>query len=142
MSFCITNDAEQNHVAQEVGMHEGRVIAIVDDDESFRAALEMFLTTSGFQISAFASGEEFLRSAELQMVGCAILDFEMPGMNGLAVLRQLRVLGLRLAVIVVTAHGESGVEERARAEGAIAFLRKPLDHEKLLRAVDSALGLC
>src|SRR2546425_1257532 len=68
------------------------VVAIVDDDESFRQALERFMGTFAFRVRTYASGEEFLGSSELALVGCLLLDLAMPGMSGLEVMQQLGAL--------------------------------------------------
>jgi FixJ family two-component response regulator len=60
------------------GRRDARVIAIVDDDQGFREALQLFLRTFEFQVEAFSAGEEFLRSSRLDAVGCVILDLTMP----------------------------------------------------------------
>lgn len=121
-------------------MHEARVIAIVDDDEGFRFALQRFLRIFAFQVEAFASGEECLRSSELDAVGCVILDLAMPGMTGLEVQQQLAVRGLEIPIVFVTAHRDDELGQRAAAAGALAVLRKPVDHEELVRLVREALA--
>src|SRR5689334_10468384 len=80
---------------EEAPGRDASVIAIVDDDESFREALERFLATCGFRVRTFASGEDFLRSSELRFVACLLLDVAMPGMSGLEVQQQLWARGLR-----------------------------------------------
>src|SRR5262245_65775309 len=68
---------------KEAPVRDVPVIAIVDDDESFREALERFLGTFAFRIRTFASGEDFLHSSELQFVACLLLDVALPGICGL-----------------------------------------------------------
>ena len=117
-----------------------RVIAVVDDDQGFRDALQLFLRTFAFQVDAFASGQEFLRSSRLDAVGCVILDLAMPEMNGLEVKEQLAARGLQIPIVFVTAHRDEYLGQRASAAGALAVLRKPVDHEQLVRLVREALG--
>jgi CheY-like chemotaxis protein len=116
------------------------VIAIVDDDLSFREALERFLGTFPFRVRSFASGEEFLESSELRCVSCLLLDLAMPRMNGLEVKQQLGAHGLRIPTVFVTAHADEEVEQHLAAAGAIAILPKPVDHQVLLRLVQSVTG--
>jgi FixJ family two-component response regulator len=122
-----------------VGMREARVIAVVDDDEGFRDALQLFLRTFAFQVEAFASGEEFLRSNRLGAVGCVILDLAMPEMSGLEVQEQLAARSSRIPIVFVTAHRDEYLRQRASAAGALAVLRKPVDHEEIIRLVREAL---
>ena len=115
------------------------VIAIVDDDESFREALERFLSTFAFRVRSFASGEEFLQSTELPFISCLLLDLAMPGMNGLEVKQQLAARGLRIPTVFVTAHTGDDVAQRLVTADAIAILPKPVDQQLLLRLVRSAV---
>jgi FixJ family two-component response regulator len=116
------------------------VIAIVDDDESFRQALARFLGTFAFCVRTFASGEEFLQSSELSVVACLLLDLAMPGMSGLEVKQQLRARGVQIPTLFVTAHADDDVKEHLLAAGAIAILPKPVDHQRLLGVVQGVVG--
>lgn len=121
-------------------MRDAPVIAIVDDDESFREALERFLGTFAFRVRTFASGEEFLQSSELRSVACLLLDVAMPGMSGLEVQQQLQARGLRIPTVFVTAHAVDEVAQHLMAAGAIEILPKPVDQQMLLRLVQSVMG--
>jgi CheY-like chemotaxis protein len=123
-----------------VGGHAVRVIGVVDDDEGFRSALQRFLRMFEFQVEAFASGEEFLRSRRLDVVGCVILDVAMPEMSGLEVQKRLVARGLQIPIIFVTAHRDDELGRRAAATGVRAVLPKPVDHEELVRLVREALA--
>ena len=123
-----------------LGRRDARVIAVVDDDEGFRSALERFLRIFAFQVEAFASGEEFLRSNRLDAVGCVILDVAMPEMSGLEVQQQVAARGLQIPIVFVTAHRDDELGRHAAAGGARAVLRKPVDHEELVRLVREALA--
>ena len=122
-----------------VGTPNVPVIAVVDDDGGFRDALERFLRTSAFHVEAFASGEEFLRWNRMDSVGCVILDVAMPEMSGLEVQEQLAARGLEIPIVFVTAHGDERLGQLSAA-GALAVLRKPVDHDELVRLVREALG--
>jgi FixJ family two-component response regulator len=119
---------------------DARVIAVVDDDDGFRDALQLFLRTFGFQVEAFASGKEFLRSSRLEAVGCVILDLAMPEMNGLEVQQRLAARGLQIPIVFVTAQRDDYLGQCASATGALAVLRKPADDVELVRLVREALG--
>jgi len=126
-------------LGDRIGKRDARVIAVVDDDEGFREALQVFLRTFAFRVEPFASGEEFLRSSRLDAVGCVILDLTMPAMSGLEVQKQLAARGFQIPIVFVTAHRDEYVGQRASAAGALAVLRKPVDHEELVRLVRQAL---
>jgi FixJ family two-component response regulator len=121
-------------------VRDAPVIAIVDDDESFREALQRFLRTFAFRVRTFASGEEFLQSSELRSVACLLLDVAMPGMSGLEVQQQLQARGLRIPTVFVTAHAVDEVAQYLMAAGSIEILPKPVDQQMLLRLVQSVMG--
>jgi len=125
---------------EESSRREVPVIAIVDDDQSFREALERFLGTFAFRVRSFASGGELLQSSELRFVSCLLLDLVMPGMNGLEVTQELGARGLRIPTVFVTAHADDEVKQHLVAAGAIAILAKPVDHQMLLRLVQTVVG--
>jgi len=125
---------------EEAPVRDAPLIAIVDDDESFREAIERFLGTFAFRVRSFASGEEFLQSSELRFVACLLLDVAMPGMSGLELKQQLRARGLRIPTVFVTAHASAEVRQHLEAAGAIAILPKPVDQQMLLRLVQSVVG--
>jgi len=137
----VASKADHAHHLSRVGRVTGvPVIAIVDDDESFRRALARFLGTFAFCVRTFASGDAFLQSAELAVVECLLLDLVMPGMSGLEVKQQLGVRGLRTPTVFVTARADHEVEQHLLAAGAIAVLPKPVDQERLLHLVQGVVA--
>jgi len=115
------------------------LIAIVDDDESVREALQSLLKSMGLRAEGFVSAEDFLHSAPLPDTTCLILDVRMPGMGGLELQRQLAVAERRIPIIFITAHGDENARMQALRAGAVDFLAKPFSEEALLAAVHSAL---
>ena len=137
----VASKADHAHHLSRVGRVTGvPVIAIVDDDESFRQALARFLGAFAFCVRTFASGDAFLQSAELAVVECLLLDLVMPGMSGLEVKQQLGVRGPRTPTVFVTAHADHEVEQHLLAAGAIAVLPKPVDQERLLHLVQGVVA--
>jgi FixJ family two-component response regulator len=116
------------------------IVAIVDDDDRVRYAVEGLLRAAGFRVAAFAAAEEFLQSGDLRATACLIVDLRMPGMSGLELQRRLIDDGHRLPIIIVTAHPDAGARASALERGAAAFLPKPFDGERLVAAVESAVG--
>ncbi|MFM0391951.1 response regulator transcription factor [Paraburkholderia phytofirmans] len=115
-------------------------VVVVDDDESVSRAIKRLLRSIGIASETFASGDAFLdvlASLPSYQPDCAILDVQMPGLNGLEV--QQRLLGRAIPVIFITAHDDIGVREHALAGGAVAYLRKPFDDELFVRTVRAAL---
>jgi FixJ family two-component response regulator len=114
------------------------LIAIVDDDQSFREALQCLLTLIGFRTAIFTSARNFLDSPQFQNVSCAILDVSMPGMDGLELQRHL-VATHRIPVIFITDVRDAKTREQALRDGAISYLNKPFSEETLIHALNSAL---
>jgi FixJ family two-component response regulator len=114
------------------------LIAIVDDDQSFREALESLLKLIGFRTAIFTSARNFLDSPHFQNVACAILDVSMPGMDGLE-LQQHLVATHPIPVIFITDLRDAKTQELALRAGAICFLNKPFNEKTLFDALDSAL---
>jgi FixJ family two-component response regulator len=115
------------------------LIAVVDDEESVRRALARMLSASQFETEAFASGAEFLDALRTRTPDCAILDYQMPGMNGRDVQRHLARAQIRLPIIVVTAHDQPALREQCLADGAAAYLAKPLQREQLVGTILDAI---
>jgi two-component system response regulator FixJ len=115
-------------------------IAVVDDDQSVREALENLISSVGYEVDLFESAKGFLDSAEINNTACLVLDLRMPEMSGLELQQTLRDDGRNIPIIIVTAHGEETARTEALAAGAVAFLNKPFQEEVLLGAINSAIG--
>ena len=115
------------------------LIAVVDDEESVRRALARMLSASQFETEVFASGAEFLDALRTRTPDCAILDYQMPGMTGRDVQRQLARAQIRLPVIVIPAHDQPALREQCLADGAVAYVAKPLQREQLVGLILDAI---
>ena len=120
-------------------MVNSQLVAIVDDDESVRGALQGLMEEAGLDARAFASAEEFLNSELLRNTGCLIADIRMPGMSGLELQHTLNVRACRIPTIFITAHGDAEMRLQAMRAGAVEFLAKPFNDEVLLDTVRAAL---
>jgi FixJ family two-component response regulator len=116
-----------------------RVIAIVDDDASIRAAVDSLLRSRGYSVCAYESAEALLESPELDHLSCVITDVRMPAIGGVQLQMLLREQGRTVPFIFVTAFPESGVRAQAMHGGAVCFLEKPFDGPTLLQCVERAL---
>jgi len=118
---------------------KSRLVAILDDDELMRSALQGLLKAVGLPARAFASAEEFLKSEQRQQIACLIADIRMPGMSGLELQAKLNSDRCRIPIIFITAHGDEKMRMQALRAGAVEFLAKPFDDEVLLESVRAAL---
>ena len=118
---------------------KANLVAIVDDDDLMRGALQGMLKSVGLPSEAFASAEEFLTSGQQRQIACLIADIRMPGMSGLELQAKLNAERCRIPTIFITAHGDEKMRMQALRAGAVEFLAKPFDDEALLESVRVAL---
>ncbi|SES76339.1 response regulator transcription factor [Paracoccus homiensis] len=118
-----------------------QTVFIVDDDAAIRVSLSRALTRRGYRVECHESAASFLATYTGMRQGCLVLDYGMPGMNGLELQDRLRHSGHTLPIIFVTGHG--GVPESVRAikAGAIDFLQKPFSQSQLVERIDQALAI-
>ena len=117
------------------------LVAIIDDDESVRSALEGLMKAVGLPARAFASAEEFLKSGQQHQTACLIADIRMPGMSGLDLQARLNSQKCRIPTIFITAHGDADMRMQALRAGAVEFLAKPFSDDVLLEQVRAALAI-
>jgi FixJ family two-component response regulator len=118
-----------------------KLVAIVDDDESVRSALQGLMKAVGLYAQAFASAEEFLQSGRQHDTACLITDIRMPGMSGLELQARLKAERCRIPTIFITAHGDTNIRMQALRAGAVEFLAKPFNDDVLLEHVRAALAI-
>ena len=115
------------------------MVAVVEGDESYRAAVQRLLKSAGLPVRSFASAEDFLKSGQQQETGCLIADIQMPGMSGLDLQAKLNAEHCPIPIIFITAHGDEEMRLQAMRAGAVKFLAKPFDGAILLDSVRVAL---
>jgi FixJ family two-component response regulator len=116
-----------------------KMVAVIEDDESYRVAVQRLLKSAGFSAQSFACAEDFLSSGQQHETGCLIADIRMPGMSGLDLQSKLNSDHCTIPTIFITAHGDEKMRLQAMRAGAVKFLTKPFDGETLLEAVRVAL---
>jgi FixJ family two-component response regulator len=117
----------------------GKMVAVIDDDESYRVAVQRLLKSADLAVQSFDSAEAFLNSGQQHETGCLIADIRMPGMSGLELQSTLNSDRCPIPTIFITAHGDEKMRLQAMRGGAVKFLMKPFDGETLLEAVRVAL---
>ncbi len=119
---------------------KGYTVFIVEDDPSVRDALGLLLGLRGYAVAMFGDAESFLEARKADWRGCALIDIRMPGMDGLALQRQLRESGSDMPVIIMTGHGDVDSARDAFRSLAVDFLEKPIDQAKLFTAIEEAFA--
>ena len=117
-----------------------QIVYIVDDDNAVRDSLSLLLGLRGYATKAFSTGDEFLAAVDAATPGCVLLDLRMPGTEGLGVQSALAARGIRMPVIVLTAHGDAASARAALKAGAFEFLEKPVDDALLGKTIEAALA--
>ncbi len=113
-------------------------IHIVEDDAAVRLSLAFLLEPSGYRVLTYETPDEVLEHDQLA-AGCLVLDYHLPGMNGLDLLDRLRRRGVALPAILITGSLDPAMRRRAEEAGMTAILEKPLERGALLAAIGRAL---
>ena len=112
---------------------------VVDDDDDVRVSIAELLRSAGLRAETFATAQEFLGRERGDGPSCLVLDLQLPGMDGLDVQRELARSGDSMPIIFLTGHGDIPTTVKAMKSGAVEFLTKPFDDERLLDAIQQAL---
>ncbi|EJN16447.1 response regulator [Pseudomonas sp. GM79] len=124
---------------QDTPIRNSMIIAIVDDDDSVRKALESLLRSSGYKVQTYCSALEFLNTNGPAQTHCLISDIQMPGMSGLELHKQLVAMGFHIPTVFITAYPEALPAPGTNTPALIACLPKPCDANKLLNYIETAL---
>ena len=115
-----------------------KTVAIVDDDETLRDAIEQLLSAHGFATQVFASAEAFLNGRAANQAACLVLDINLPGMSGVELNQRLKAEGSELPVIFITA-ADDDIRRLAAMAGCVACLRKPFAADLLIGVIRKAV---
>jgi two-component system response regulator FixJ len=122
-------------MANDHDLQTGFLIYVVDDDEAFRESLAALLDSEGFDVADFPGGAPFLAALDHRLPFCALVDINMPKLDGIAVLSLLRESGFDFPVIMMSGKAELQMAIRALREGASDFIEKPFDVDELRAAI-------
>ena len=114
-------------------------VAVIDDDDDGRRSLARLLEVAGFGVDQWSTATDFLRDADCERYGCAVVDLRMPGLSGKQLQDRLNARGDALPLVFLSAFGTVPVSVAAMKDGAIDFLEKPADPERTLQAVSTAV---
>ena len=115
----------------------GGKVLVVEDDDGMREAIESLLDAAGIESASYGSAEALLSRGAIDGAACVVSDLSLPAMSGLELLSALRARGVRLPLIMITAHDAPGVRREAERCGAAAYLAKPFQASALLTAIES-----
>ena len=115
-------------------------VAIVDDEDSVRKAIGRLLRAEEMGVETYSCGSDLLAVIETHAIDCILLDLHMPTLSGFEVLQRLAKMGNRVPVIVITGYDSPDAQTRVIADGAVAYLLKPVEQQVLLDAIAKAIG--
>ena len=115
------------------------MIYVVDDDLDVLGSLQFLLETDGFDVRTFKSGAALLEDAASAGADCFVIDYKMPNMNGIDLVKRLRNRDISAPVILITGHPGEQISEMAATAGVCHVLRKPLLDESLIGYIRGAL---
>jgi len=113
---------------------------LVDDDSAIRDSLSLWLGMRGVRCVAYESAEGFLSDVQPDWRGCVLVDLQLEGINGLQMQAELAERNITMPVIFVTGHGDVSTARDALKAGALDFIEKPVDNERLVELVESAMA--
>lgn len=115
-------------------------VYLVDDDQSIRTAIGRLIASAGYEFECYGSAEEFLDRFDPAAPGCVVLDLALPGMDGFAIQDRLSAIAGDRTIIFLTGRGDIPASVKAMKAGAVDFLTKPIEADKLLAAIESAVA--
>ena len=118
-----------------------RNVYVIDDDEAMRDSLNFLLGSSGFVAMLFETAQQFLDALPTLAFGCVVSDVRMPGIDGIELLKRLKALRSGFPIVVMTGHGDVPLAVEAMKLGAMDFLEKPFEDERLIAMIEQALRL-
>lgn len=114
-------------------------VYVIDDDEAMRDSLNFLLDAAEFEVTLFESAQHFLNALPGVEFGCVVSDVRMPGIDGIELLKRLKTNRNSLPVLIMTGHGDVPLAVEAMKLGAIDFLEKPFEDDRLIGMIDIAL---
>ena len=117
-----------------------RRVLVIDDDEMMLNTLQDLLYRGGYEVLSTADGPQGITIFKERHPELVLLDFGLPSMNGLEVLRKIRDLDAQARVVVVTGHASDESAQVALRNGALSYLTKPVDPDALLQMLDAQLN--
>lgn len=114
-------------------------VYVIDDDPAMRDSLNFLLGSAGFKVMLFESASHFLDTLPDIGFGCVVSDIRMPGIDGIELLKRLRAERKSLPIVIMTGHGDIALAVEAMKLGALDFLEKPFEDERLIGMIEEAL---
>ncbi|QWG19891.1 response regulator transcription factor FixJ [Bradyrhizobium sediminis] len=118
--------------------NKGRVY-VIDDDEAMRDSLNFLLDSAGFSVTLFETARNFLDMLPGLEFGCVVSDVRMPGIDGIELLKRLKATHSTFPILIMTGHGDVPLAVEAMKLGAVDFLEKPFEDDRLVGMIEAAI---
>jgi two-component system response regulator FixJ len=114
-------------------------VYVIDDDEAMRDSLMFLLDSAGFEVTLFEAAQQFLDARSALPFGCVVSDVRMPGIDGIELLKQLKAAHSAFPIVIMTGHGDVPLAVEAMKLGAVDFLEKPFEDDRLIAMIEGAI---
>jgi two-component system response regulator FixJ len=121
-------------------MPDERKVYVIDDDAAMRDSLNFLLDSAGFNVTLFDNPTKFLDQLPHLVFGCVVSDVRMPNIDGIELLKRLRTMKCRFPIVIITGHGDVPLAVEAMKLGAIDFLEKPFEDDRLIGMIEAAIS--
>jgi RNA polymerase sigma factor (sigma-70 family) len=115
------------------------LVRVIDDDDAMRRSWAFLIEGEGWDVATYSNAIEFITSNDFTRPGCIVLDVRMPSMSGLELQDKLREMGVTLPIIFISGHGDIDMAVHTLKHGAVDFLQKPVDDQRLLTTIGTAV---
>ena len=114
-------------------------VYVIDDDEAMRDSLDFLLDSAGFGVTLFDNAQSFLDALPGLAFGCVVSDVRMPGIDGIELLKRMKAQRSPFPILIMTGHGDVPLAVEAMKLGAMDFLEKPFEDDRLIAMIESAI---
>src|SRR5215218_9755424 len=115
------------------------IIYVIDDDEAMRDSLNFLLDSAGFGVTLFDNAQSFLDALPGLVFGCVVSDVRMPGIDGIELLKRMKASHSTFPILIMTGHGDVPLAVEAMKLGAVDFLEKPFEDDRLIGMIEAAI---
>ena len=120
-------------------MSEKGKVYVIDDDEAMRDSLNFLLDSAGFDVTLFETAVSFLEALPGLDFGCVVSDVRMPGLDGIELLKRMKTGHSTFPILIMTGHGDVPLAVEAMKLGAVDFLEKPFEDDRLIGMIETAI---
>ena len=114
-------------------------VYVIDDDAAMRDSLNFLLDAANFEVTLFESATNFLEMLPRLAFGCVVSDVRMPGIDGIELLKRMKSLDSPFPIVIITGHGDVALAVEAMKLGAVDFLEKPFEDDRLIGMIETAI---